>query len=261
MNKPLAMMAISMVATALSAQIGIKGELPHEYTANPGQRIEGTVIVGNLGNGTATAKVYVTDYRAIADGTSYYDPPGTQSRSCAPWFQFSPQALAIPRGEQALVSFSISVPADNGLYGTYWCMLMIEEAIDPAIDAKTGIKVNQNIRYGLQMAVHIGATGVASLKLQNPQASRKDKETVFSVDAYNNGDRMLKPVPSLELFDENGKSAGKFTSTLTRVYPGSAYRYRFSIPADLPRKKYKAVIVLDCGENQVFAANLNLSLE
>jgi hypothetical protein len=72
---------------------------------------------------------------------------------------------------------------------------------------------------------------------------------------------MVKPKMSLELFDETGKSAGKFPSNLTRIYPGSAYRYRFNLPDSLPPKKYKALVIADCGENKVFGANLNINLE
>jgi hypothetical protein len=76
-----------------------------------------------------------------------------------------------------MISFAIDVPSDASLFGTYWCMLMVEEAMAPTKDATKGIKINQNIRYGLQMAVHIGGTGTTKVSFQNPQATKESEGT------------------------------------------------------------------------------------
>lgn len=111
------------------------------------------------------------------------------------------------------------------------------------------------------MAVHIGGTGTTNLSFQNPQATKEAGGTLFTIDVSNTGERMVKPKLNLELFDETGKSAAKISTNVTRVYPGSAHRFRFTIPAEISPRKYKALIIADCGDNKVFGANLNLNLE
>jgi hypothetical protein len=116
------------------------------------------------------------------------------------------------------------------------------------------------VRYGIQLSVTIGDTGSTNIKFSNPQAIKDERGAAFSIDLTNSGERMVKPLVNLELYDAEGKSAGKFDSLPYRIYPGTSSRYRFELPADLPRKTYKVLVIADCGQNKVFGASLNLSL-
>jgi hypothetical protein len=253
-----------IVALALGtafADIAVEGELPRDYAVSPGQHVEGTIIVVNPGAYTAEAKLYQTDFRFTADGTTYFDAPGSQPRSNAPWVRVTPAILIIPAGQKAMASYSIDVPENPAFSGSYWSIIMVEESRPPVPDPKTTLVMTQNVRYGVQLSVTIGNTGSTNIKFANPQALKEERGTVFSIDLTNTGERMVKPLVNLELYDAEGKSAGKIDSLPYRIYPGTSSRYRFELPVDLPRKTYKVLVIADCGQNKVFGASLNLSLE
>jgi hypothetical protein len=256
-----AYLILMLAAASAKADLSIDGDLAYEYTVQPGQRMEGVITVFNAGSGVAEARIYQTDYHFEAGGENYFDEPGTRSRSNAKWTTFSPKTLAIPPGQKALVSFSVDVPDDPSLFGSYWSMIMVEELNKAAPDPKAKMSITQVIRYGIQVVVTVGATGVTDLGFQNAKLFKEDGSDVFTVDAGNKGDRLVKPAMSLELYDEKGKSVAKLGSSMNKVYPGTTFRYRFVLPADLPRKPYKALIFADCGENKVFGANLTLNLK
>jgi hypothetical protein len=254
-------LALALAGLPAFADLAIDGDLVYEYTVQPGQRVEGLITVINAGKAAAEARVYQTDYSFKADGTSDYGQPGSLARSNAAWISLAPKALAVPAGQRAPVSFSMQVPADPGLYGSYWSMIMVEELNPAGADPKSKMSVIQVVRYGIQVVATIGSTGVVTLGFQNARLYKDGKADVFSVDVENRGDRMVKPLVSLELYDNKGKSPLKLDSGLFKVYPGTSYRYKFTLPDSLPRALYKAMVFADCGDNQVFAANVNLNLQ
>jgi hypothetical protein len=251
---------IAFPAFLAYADIAIEGDLQREYTAQQGQRIEGVITIVNLGAKSSEAKLYQEDYRFNADGQNFFDQPGSQARSNALWTSFSPKTILVPAGEKVNVNYSIQVPQSAALSGSYWSVLFVEEAIAPMKNAETGVSINQNIRYGIQLIVNLGSTGSTELAFQNAKLVKEGDAAVFTVDISNKGERSVVPKIGLELFDEKGKSALKLDAALTRIHPGCVYRYRFILPAGLPQKDYKALLIADCGENKVFGTNVNLKL-
>jgi hypothetical protein len=250
-----------LAAAAAQAEIAIEGELAHEYTAQPGQHIEGVITVTNPGKTTSDAKIYQTDYRFKADGSNYFDAPGSQDHSNANWVVFSPKNLTVPGGQKAIVSYSIDVPADPALSGSYWSILMVEEAAPPVADPKKGLSIGQTVRYGVQLIVTIGNTGTTKLSFKNPALSKEKDGDSFAIDIANDGQRVVRPTVTIELYDSKGKNAAKLSALQYRLYPGCSFKYRFTLPADLEKQTYKALIVGDCGDNKVFGANVNLALK
>jgi hypothetical protein len=256
-----AYLIFALACAAARADLSIEGDLAYEFTVEPGQRVEGVITVINAGKAAAEARIYQTDYHFEAGGVNYFDDPGTRGRSNAKWTTVAPRTLAIPAGQRAAVSFSVQVPADSALYGSYWSMIMVEEMNPAAADPKARMSITQVVRYGLQVVTTIGATGVTDLGFQNAKLARDGGKDVFTVDVRNKGDRLVKPEMSLELYDEKGKSAAKLGSSLNKVYPGTTFRYEFVLPEGLARKPYKAALFADCGENRVFGANITLNLK
>jgi hypothetical protein len=256
-----AYLILTLAGASARADLSIDGDLAYEFTVEPGQRVEGVITVINAGKEASEARIYQTDYHFEAGGENYFDEPGKRTRSNAKWTTVAPRTLAIPAGQRAAVSFSVDVPADPSLYGSYWSMIMVEE-VNPAVaDPEARMSLTQVIRYGIQVVTTLGATGVTDLAFQNAKLSRREGKDVFTVDVRNKGDRLVKPAMSLELYDEKGKSAAKLGANLNKVYPGTTFRYEFILPADIARKPYKAVLFADCGENRVFGANVTLNLK
>ncbi len=256
-----AYLVLLLAGASARADLSIDGDLAHEFAAAPGQRFEGVITIINAGGKPAQAKIYQTDYHFEAGGVNYFDDPGTRPRSNAKWISVAPKSVTVPAGQRAIVSFSVAVPNDPSLFGSYWSMIMVEEVNDASADPKARMSITQVVRYGIQVVTTIGATGVTDLGFQNARLFKEDGKDVFTVDARNKGDRLVKPEVSLELYDENGKSALKLVSGVFKVYPGTTFRYRFEFPAGLPKKPYKAIVFADCGDNLVFGANVNLSLK
>ena len=121
--------------TAWAGPVSVIGGLTREATLQPGGRTEGRIILRNNSNEPQEVKVYQTDYLFWADGRNEYGEPGSTPRSNARWIVHSPQQLTLPPKGTESVDYALQVPAQEGLSGTYWSVLMVEpiaaETLEP----------------------------------------------------------------------------------------------------------------------------------
>src|SRR5215467_1343073 len=114
------------------AQLAVLSNLVEERSASRGERYAGRITVRNTTSQPQTARIYQTDFRFAADGTSHTDDPGSSPRSNAPWIHPQMTRLSLPPGAEISVPYTVDVPASDSLRGTYWSMIMIEGTGTPA---------------------------------------------------------------------------------------------------------------------------------
>ena len=111
---------------SLSAQVSIVGELSQDKDVKPGSEYSGSVVIRNDTNEPQEAKVYQTDYSFQWNGSNNYGDPGTLPRSNAKWITFSPSFVTLPPLGTVTVNYTLTIPKDTVISGTYWSMLMVE---------------------------------------------------------------------------------------------------------------------------------------
>lgn len=255
-----------LLTSAAEAGISVIGGLTHHKKVEPGATYEGSIIVRNTGARAQEAKVYQTDYQFSCDGTNRYGPPGQLKRSNAAWISFNPHRLVIPPSDSVTVNYTVKVPPASDLAGTYWSMLMVEgipegspESSRPEKD-KVKVGIVQIMRYGIHMITDIGDGGERQLKFLDTKLSREGEKRVLQLDVENVGQWWLRPMLWVELYDNAGRYLGRFEGGTKRLYPGTSVRYQVDL-SDAPQGEYKALLVADCGGDDVFGANYTLKLE
>jgi len=258
-------LAVLFGAGLATAQVSVIGELSQDREARPGEQYNGTITVKNDTNEPQEAKAYQTDYLFFSNGTNRYDEPGTTARSNAKWITFSPAFMTIPPQGTVVVNFTVNVPNDQKLAGSYWSMLMVEgipqsspESSRPMAKKKTEMGIMQTIRYGIQIATHIANTGERKIEFKDPKVVTKGNEgRVFQVDILNTGTLGIRPEVYLELFNAQGASMGRFPGVRYRIYPGTSVRQTIDV-SNVPKGSYKALVVVDAGGEDIFGAQYNL---
>ena len=124
---------------------------------------------------------------------------------------------------------------------------------------EVAVGVRQVTRYAVQVVTHVGQTGSRKLKFAKVQLAAADGRRQLLVDAENTGERWLRGPLWVELYDTGGALVGRFDAARLRIYPGTSVRYIVEL-AGVLAGTYKALIVIDCGGDDVFGANLNLVL-
>ena len=266
MSKTSSFFLILLLAALPSFGItSITGPLTHEYSVEPGKSYEDTIQVTNPDKAAQEVKVYQTDYFFSADGAVSYGNPGGLTRSNALWITFSPAQVTVPAGESVAIHFTIQVPSDQTLKGTYWSMIMVEPVLPGSAESgsfdpsKVTMGVKEKVRYAIQIVTSLGATGTGSLKFTRISLQADNGKKYLIVDAENTGERWLRATLWTELYDAKGNYVGKFDGGKHRMFPGTGARFKAELQG-VTETTYKALIVADCGGDDVFGASVNLVL-
>lgn len=248
------------------AKIIIVGGLTHEREAAVGEYYEGVIFIRNPLEEPLEVKLYQTDYLFFCDGSSIYGEPGNDNRSNAQWISFSPHRQVIPPKDISEVKYTLKVPEDETLVGTYWSMLMVEELStgSPELSmpekGKPALGIRQVIRYGVQMITHINDTGTRKIKFLDKKLITLDGKTMLQLDIENTGERWLTPTVWVELYDNQGTEVGRFESGKKRIYPSCSVEHNVDL-TNVPKGNYKALVIVDNGDEYVFGAQYDIGIE
>ena len=257
---------LGALALAGSSQAGILviGDLARTSTIKPGDAFEGVIFLKNTGKESADVRISQNDYLCYSDGRNDFGEPGKASRSNAGWITVSPTRVKLAAGETLPVRYKGKAPADPKLRGTFWSMIMVEPNSAPAImpDGKpdqVAVGLQTTIRFAVQIVTEVGQSGTRSLKVQDKRIVQGDGKRSLELDIGNDGERLLIPAMTVELFDQAGASIGRFQGGRARIYPACSVRTKIDL-TDVPAGKYAAMVLLDSGDAQVMGAQYDLEL-
>jgi len=240
------------------ANIGIVNGLTHEKMARAGEAYETIIFIKNFGGKQERIKVFQTDFNFYADGRQVYSTPGELDRSNAAWITYYPRSIVISTGETIELKCGVQVPERGDLVGTYWSLILVEPVPEDAAELSAA-QDEQVQRYGIQIITHIGDSGTREINFLSTEFLKEDTKKILQVDVENIGERWLRPVLFVELYAENGEYAGKFEGGKWRIYPGMSVRYRVDL-TQLPEGTYKAMIIVDNLDENVFGAEYTLDI-
>ena len=260
------MILISASGQICAAGVGILNGLTHARSVEAGTTYEGIIVLNNMGDSAEEVRLYQTDYRFLYDGKKFYDDPGQNLRTNAPWITYSPERLRIPAQGQIEVKYQVSVPGDPTLLGSYWSVIMIE--VIPPVNAAPSSKstdqisfgIAQVFRYAVQIVTHIGNSGERNIKFLNIKMEDTENKRSLHVDVENTGERWLRPYLTIEIYDEDGNPAGVFEGGRWRIYPGTSVRYSVDLTG-MTEGKYSALILVDNKDDNVFGAQYSLEIK
>jgi archaellum component FlaG (FlaF/FlaG flagellin family) len=245
--------------------LNVDGTMTRSFTLDPGGKTRGEIVVQNQGDEESEVKVYLQDYLHYADGRNLFQKPGAVGRSNASWIALTPNQAVIPAKGSLTINFTLSVPPDPKLKGTYWSLLMIEPVPKSLLtpgkpENDVNIQVVTVVRLAVQMISTVGKSGEAKLRFQSRSLAREQGRRLLTLDLENMGDRLLTPHVWTELYNKKGQSSGKIDGSRHRIYPGCSARFVLDL-SKLAPGGYKAVVVADNGDDNVFGANYTLELK
>ena len=250
-----------LVGLNTSANVLIMNGLTHEHQALQGEVKDGVIQLKNIGDSPRSVQIYQRDYWYWYTGENRHDEPGTLPRSNANWIDINPVFVTLQPDESATIEYTISVPENDTLTGTYWSVIMVEGINPPDTTAtEQGIKINTVIRYAIQVITNIGDTGQRSLSFLNFNLAEYDHITELTVDIENTGERLLRPEVSVEVYNSDGEEAGVIKADKRKIYPGTSARIVLDL-SKLDIGLYSGILIADCGDDYVFGSNLSLEIK
>ncbi|HVF71338.1 MAG TPA: hypothetical protein VM940_06995 [Chthoniobacterales bacterium] len=264
--KPLLLFTLITLALAsvTQASISVIGNLARTSTLKPGDSFEGVILVRNSDKEAADIRVLQCDYLFQADGSNDYADAGQTARSNAGWITVTPSRARIAPGESLPIRYKGKAPADPKLQGTYWSMILVQPNSVGALAPdgrpnEVAVGLSTTIRFAVQIVTEFGNSGTRSLRVADKRLVQGEGKRALQLDIENDGERLLIPQMTVELFDGTGASIGRFEAGRARIYPGCSIRAKADLTA-VPAGKYSAMVLLDSGDAQVMGAQYDLEL-
>ncbi len=245
----------------MNAGIVVKNGLSHLHNVSLGKVYKGSIVIQNTSGIKQSVKVYQKDYQFLHTGEAFYEEPGSHNRSNASWIDLSASLLTLQPKEEIVVGYEIAVPEYHNLPGTSWSVIMLEgvKDVDPG-QFRAGLKINTVVRYAIQISTTIEETGKSELEFLKVDLNKSELgSSQLEVDIKNVGERLLIPIIMLELFNDSGESVGSFRAEKLKTYPGTSVKYFVDL-AEVEAGNYQAVLLADCGEEDVFGVNISLDI-
>ena len=245
------------------ANISVTSSLRQEFSVDAGDTRSGILTIANRGAAAASVTITQADLAFDELGGVEYEDAGSVARSNASWIHVSTR-VDVPAGGQVQVPFTVEVPAQDGLHGSYWSVLQVQPEAATRVTTESqseGVttSVEVIVQYGVIVLTHVGTPDSRTLQFE-PPAFRQDPDSGqhhFHVVLHNPGTHVVSTKLWLELYDEDGGLVTRIDATDQRIYPGVSNSTRLDL-GTLEPQAYQAVVVADAGGSDVFGVRYSL---
>jgi len=265
MFKRMFLLAIALfTAIFIFGSINVNNGLSHKIIVQPGQEATEIISIVNSGEEPVKVTLYKKDYFYYFENSKQltsYSSPSSLAQSNASWISIQTPEVLISPGEESDIPFTVSVPNQSGLKGTYWSMIMVEPSVAESEVSKGKITIKNTIRYGIQVSTTVGVpeTGDKKMDILSRTLSKDGDASYLQLVLKNTGIFGLNPSITMRAYDnETGSLTGEFEGNSGFLYPGTSKLY--TIPFEgLKPGKYKIIVLIQDGDD-VWGAQYNANL-
>jgi len=242
------------------AKVMIVNGLTHTYSADNGQALTGKIQLKNTGKNAERVLIYKRDLMTDCGGTYDFVAPNTHTRSLATWIATNVDERMLHPNEEYEVLYTVAVPKDSTLKGSYWSLLMVEGDTPLSEQQERGVNISSKTRYAIQVIVDVGTENMPPISFEKVNMeSKSDTLKVLHVKIKNDGSTLVKPKLILDVMDSNGQKIKTFETSARKLYPNTCITFDLELTA-IPKGSFEGILVADYGRD-LFGTNLNIEIK
>ncbi|SDW37656.1 hypothetical protein SAMN05444411_101598 [Lutibacter oricola] len=225
--------------------------LTHTHKTKSGDVVTGIIKLKNTKESEQRVIIYFNDLFQNCGEETVLTNKTTHNKSIEKWVSTEINEYVLQGKEEYELIYTLKIPSDSSLLGSYWGVLMIEveEPIkEDSLDYS--VKLQSKIRYGIQLIADVNDKTSSELEFFDIKIDKDENNVPVSiaVEAQNLGAFYVEPTIVLEVFNEEGEQKGKQEVKFKKIYPKSCKVFTLDI-STLPKGNYTGVIVADYGED------------
>ncbi|NKI25208.1 hypothetical protein HCG49_01365 [Arenibacter sp. 6A1] len=249
------------LANLAFSNITILNGLTHTYTGRSGQVISGEVILINGSSEEERVTFELNDAIFYCDAPRIFTNEETHPKSSNDWFKAELMDLVLNPKEKYVYRFTITIPNDQQLRGSYWTVLMVNAEKPIKEETLTdNIGLNTKMRYAVGLLTHVNDFDAVNLEFNDMQLGKKTENTNANMDIklQNHSLFIEEVLLSLEVYDKNGVKVYEGKSTRKKIFPGACASFNLDI-STVPEGDYECVLIADAREEYI-GTNISLQL-
>lgn len=252
---------LALMGVSTYAKLLVKNGLTHTHQSQAGMIVSGKIQIQNAGKTDERVKISKNDLMMdCTTNESSFTSPNSHARSLAKWLTTNVEERVLHPGEEYELLYSIVVPQDSTLHGSYWAVLMVE-GNDPVTEQKPKtVSVGSKIRYAVQIITDINGEETPTLSFDKIDFKAvSDSVQVLKVKVKNESNLSVRPKVVLDLVNANGEKTSTVESSFRRLYPNSCGEYEVVL-RNIPKGHYEGILMADYGQ-ELFATNLDVDIK
>lgn len=254
-------LALLLAINTAFASVVIVNGLTHVYTGSMGQTIQGEIVLVNSSNEEQRVTFSLSEAIYSCTTNRVFTNEVSHSRSSISWFDGSLMDRVLASKEEYVYRFSIKIPKDESLKGSFWSNLMI--GIEKPIREE---KLNQHlglstkIRYAVGLLTHVKRFEEVQLDFKDLQVNELTEEHKELHVQIGNETLFVEGVKlSLEVYNTAGEKILVTTTDRNMVFPGYCRAFKMNI-SELPKGAYECILIAEAREKFI-GTNVSLTIE
>lgn len=250
------------IFNAMFSNVIVLNGLTHVYTGKSGDVISGEIILVNSSNEEQRVTFELSDAIFSCTESRRFSNDATHPQSSRDWFKGNLVDKLINPKEKYVYRFTIEIPNDTSLKGSYWNMLMVnvEQPIkEELLDKNIGL--DTKIRYAIGLMTHVDNHGEMDLDFEsiairkNSTTQSKEMEIkLFNFTSFIEAVRL-----SIEVYDGEGNVVFEDSTDRYLTFPKLCKDFKIDVTS-LPAGEYECVLIADARDEFV-GTNFKLQLE
>jgi len=249
-----------VTAHAFSNVVILNG-LTHTYSGRPGDFIQGEIVLMNTTNREQRITFRLNDVLFSCGNTREFSEKISHTQSSKPWFEGRLMDKVLIPGEKYIYKYSIHIPNNSALRGSFWSALMIEVE-KPVKEEKLNANINLNtkIRYAVGLITNVNPFTEVSLDFNNIELIKDKLESNMLEINLINASKFVEGVRlSLEVYNAQGEKVLEKNSDRPMVFPNMCKEFLLDIN-ELKKGDYECILTAD-SRKEFIGTNISLSIK
>jgi len=247
--------------SSIQANVVIINGLTHSYSGVSGQTFYGEVLLANTSNEEQRVTFSLSEaIYSCEDGREFVKDIMHQNSSTE-WFNSSVMDRTLAPKEKYVFKYSISVPNDVSLKGSYWTTLMVNVEKPIREEIVNDIGLDTKIRYAIRLLTDVNFSDEVNIDFKDISLKSKSNgvESQLDVNIYNENIFIENVKLALELYDANGNIVLEVPTKRLKVFPNVCRVYSIDLER-LPKGEYQCVIIAD-SRDEFLGTNFSMTIE
>ncbi|WP_341200441.1 hypothetical protein [Croceibacter atlanticus] len=243
----------------IHSNVVIINGLTHSFSGVSGQTFQGQIILANTSNEEQRVTFELNEAIYNCDQGRVFIANANHKNSSTAWFTSAVNSKVLAPKERFTYKYSITIPEDNTLNGSYWTTLMVnvDKPIKEEVVANIGL--DTKIRYAVRLLtdVNINEEVLLDFESVNLNLNPINNKKQLDINVLNQSGFIENVKLSLEIYDSFGTKVLDTKTKRAKVFPEVCRNYSLDI-SGLKEGIYQCIVIADSRDEYI---GTNISLE
>lgn len=235
------------VNISYSSVVVVNG-LTHVHNGVNGETITGEIILMNTSIKDQRVTFNLSEAIFSCDSPRVFSNLQSHDQSSSAWYDGNLMDKVLAPKEKYIYKYSIHIPNDETLEGTFWTSLMIEVETPIKEERLTNkIDLDTKVRYAVGLVTNVNEQEQIKVDFNGVELCRTETTKSLKVKISNQSTFLSGVKLSLEIFNKKGVMILELKSGRNMVFPNSCREFNFNL-APLEAGEYEGVLIANAKE-------------